>query len=496
MLKFLRKRKIAKRIFWLLAIIIVPAFIFWGSATVISDRRSKNYAGIIFGKKVSYDQYRQAWEAWRNQLKMKFGDNAYQIEKVLDYNQAIWDKLILLYEANRRRIKVDNEEVSQLIMSLPFLKKDNVFDQSLYELFLRYSLNSPPRVFEEEIRENLKVEKLFNQVTDDVKITDEEVKDKYREQHQQIKLNYVSVLPKDLAKEVKLTEQELKDYYEKQKDDFKISIQINLNYAGFDYPKGATEEQKQEIDKKAAELNEFLKQGNDLIKAKDKFNLQIKETGFFSLGEQIPNFGWRPKEFTDLFNLKENQITDIFNTPRGPYVFQLKEKRLDYLPNFQDVKEKIKDEVTAQKSKELAKAKMDDYYSQIKQIKEKNPDFGLKKIAAQISLPIKETEFFNMNAPVSQIGFSKEFNDVAFKLADAEISQVIEIPTGYFVVEVSERKPIDEKELEKEKESLKKSLLEEKKNQVFQEFFEGLRKKANLRDYISEQQKQQSAKSN
>ncbi|MDD5618002.1 MAG: SurA N-terminal domain-containing protein, partial [Candidatus Omnitrophica bacterium] len=95
--KFLRKQKLVKKIFYVLAIIIIPSFVLWGSASVIRDKQSKGYAGKIFGRNISYEEYGSTLNAWRNQLKMKFGDKAGKIETIFDANQAVWDRLILRY---------------------------------------------------------------------------------------------------------------------------------------------------------------------------------------------------------------------------------------------------------------------------------------------------------------------------------------------------------------------------------------------------------------
>ncbi|MBL7130513.1 MAG: SurA N-terminal domain-containing protein [Candidatus Omnitrophica bacterium] len=490
--KFLRKQKFVKKVFYVLAIIIIPSFIFWGSASVIKDKRTKGYAGKIFGKKVSYEEYMSALYAWRNQLKIKFGDQAHQIENLFDPNQAVWDKLILRYEAKKMKIRVSNDELTEYVTSLPFLQKDGIFNSGLYELFLKYSLNTPPRIFEEQIRESLKFQKIFDYVTEDVQISESQIKDRYKQEHEQIKVRYISLLSKDLETEIKLNEQEQIDYYQKQKDDFRIPIQINLNYMGIDYLKDATDEQKEGIDDKIKELHEFLNEGSDLPTAKEKFGLRIKETGFFSLGELVPGFDLLSQNVIELFNLKQNQIADIIQTPRGPYIFQLKEKRVDFLPEFEEVKQKVKHKLTKEKSKQLAKTRMDGYYSQIKSEKESNPDFDFVNIAKKLRLSVEETDFFSKNSYAPEIGYSKEFNDIAFNLSEGEISQVIELEQGYFVIEIAEFKPIDEEEFQKEKENLKKTLLEEKKNQAFEEYFAKLKAKANLIDYVSIQKNQQS----
>lgn len=490
MLKILRKQKVAKKIFYLLAIIIVPAFVLWGSSSAIRSKTSQGYAGRIFGKKISYDQYHSALYAWRNQIIMQYGDKARQIENLLDSNKAVWDRLIMDYEVKKRNIKVSDKELSEYITSLPFLQKEEMFNQQLYELFLKYSLGIQPRVFEEQLRQNLKFQKLFEQVTEDIEVSDLDAKQEYTQQHRQIKVRYISALSEDMQDKVRLNEQELKDYYQNNVEEFKIPIQINLEYAGFDYAKDASDEQKEATEKKAKELKEFLKDKSGFVEVLEQFKIEVRETGFFSLGEPIPGLNWFPENFPELFNLKEGEFSQVTETNSGYYIFQMKEKRLDYLPDFNQTKQTIQDKLTKEKAKKLAKEKIDALYSQIKAKKESNPELNLAKISKELNLSIKETDFFSKFSSLPEIGLQMEFNKVAFDLKDKEISQIIELDKDYYVIEVSGEKQIDEEEFKKVKDNVKEILLTQKKNEAFEKFFEKLKEKTNLVDLIAKQQEQ------
>src|SRR3989338_6391314 len=119
MLKALRKKGVAKKIFICLAIVIVPAFVLWGSASLLRSQRS-SYAGKISGRKVSFDEFQESLRAVQTQALMQFGENFYKIQRFLKLNLEAWDRLILLQEAKRRRIKVSDQEVIEEINQLPF----------------------------------------------------------------------------------------------------------------------------------------------------------------------------------------------------------------------------------------------------------------------------------------------------------------------------------------------------------------------------------------
>ena len=102
MLKALRKKEVAKKILYVLAAIIIPAFVLWGSGSLIRDRSKSNYAGEIFGKRISFDQYRDSLLAVKNLAIIKFGENFFKIQGFLNLEGEAWDRLILL----RIRIRV------------------------------------------------------------------------------------------------------------------------------------------------------------------------------------------------------------------------------------------------------------------------------------------------------------------------------------------------------------------------------------------------------
>ena len=81
MLKNLRKKKMAKFIWIILAIIVIPAFVLWGSSGTTRSKEESTYLGKIFGKKVTLLELQDAISAVRNQVIMEYGDNSAEIEK-------------------------------------------------------------------------------------------------------------------------------------------------------------------------------------------------------------------------------------------------------------------------------------------------------------------------------------------------------------------------------------------------------------------------------
>jgi len=52
-MKYLRKKGVMKKVLWVVAVIIVLSFGVLGQAYLLSDRPQNDFAGKIFGKKIS-----------------------------------------------------------------------------------------------------------------------------------------------------------------------------------------------------------------------------------------------------------------------------------------------------------------------------------------------------------------------------------------------------------------------------------------------------------
>jgi len=158
MLRQLRQKKVMKKILWVLAILIIPAFVLWGAAGL---RDQSNHAGMVFGKKVSFSEYREAYNAVKNRALMTYGSKFYDMQQELNLEEEAWSYIIMLKEAKRKRVNVSDNEVIARISSFGFFQnKEGAFDPKAYELILANSFRITPRQFEEEMRNSLIIEKL------------------------------------------------------------------------------------------------------------------------------------------------------------------------------------------------------------------------------------------------------------------------------------------------------------------------------------------------
>jgi len=478
MLKRLRRKKTAKWIWIILATLVLPAFILWGSGSLIRSKQESTYAGQIFGRKIGLQEYQEALNAIKNQLVMQFGDNLSEIQKLFNLESQAWDRLILLYEAKKRGIKVSDKEVVEAIENYPFLKnKQGGFDNRVYSEMLRYVFRAQPRAFEEQARQNLMLKKLFEQITKSIKVDSQEIKEEYRKTNEEMSLSYIAGLYSDFAKSLAPSEEDLKNYFAKNSLEFKQPLSFNLQYLAL-----AKDEKDEKTTKaKITKITSHLNKKEEFAKAAKEFGLEVKETGLFAQNESIPVIGDSPQALSLVSKLKVAEFSPAISMDKYYYVLRLKERKEPYIPDFQAVKDKVKEKFVQDKSKSIAKEKIEECLKLLKEAYQINPkvvDFN--KAAKDFSLKSDSTPLFKYGGYLEGIGGSAKLWNAGQKLKEDELSEVIDMPGGFYIVKLKSRTPMDEEKFEKEKADFSQSVLLQKKEEYFGNFLGELKRKTQL----------------
>jgi hypothetical protein len=185
MLKLLRDKKLARKIWIILTIMVLPAFLFWGIVASKDNNKQTATLGEIFGRKISASEYKDAYDAVRNLAIIRYGDKFFEIESQLNLNAQTWQRLILLHEARQRKINISDRQVIETIEGLPFFQYKGNFNNRIYNDMLQYFFHAQPRAFEEQTRQNLMVTKLYDQVTQSVTVSEDELRQAYSKAHDQ-----------------------------------------------------------------------------------------------------------------------------------------------------------------------------------------------------------------------------------------------------------------------------------------------------------------------
>ena len=489
MLKTLRKKNVAKKIFIFLALVIIPAFALWGSGSAIRNRRGTNYAGKIFDKRISFEQYRDAFYAVRNDALMKFGDNLSKMQDIIDFNKETWDRLILIHEAKKRKIQVTKEEVKERIRNYVFFQKNNKFDYKLYEQILQYAFKTSSLDFEKQTTDSVKLEKLYIEVTNDISADNEELWDAFKKENEKIKVSYIQVLPKELVGQVTVEVSEIENYYQERKEDFRKPPMINIEYLGFDFPEETIAADKDPLIQQLEEIYAETEKEKDFKKLSEKYSAVLNESGFFPLEGPVAGFGWDFNLIKIAFNLEENQISEPIETQKGYYILKLKERKDSEIPELSIIKDVVENKIKTEKAKNLAEEKISNYLSQLQETFDSNPKaFNFDSAVKKLGLEVKETPLFSYEGYIPNIGASKQFSEIAFDLIDSKkVFDMVNTPQGAYIIKINDHVKAEKEKFAEEEDQFKEKYLQKKKYDAFNNFFMKLKLESKLIDNISAQ---------
>lgn len=459
MLKVLRNKKTAKKVWIVLAIIIIPAFTLWGFGSSSRSREENAPAGKIFGKNVSSQEFKKALAAARTAAILQFGDNFPKVEKYLNLESQAWERLILLQEAKNRKLDITDQEVVDTIQKAPYFQKKSVFDNKTYVEILRYVFSVQPRAFEEQMRQNLILAKLYNQITDGTKIEDNQVRQEWLKTNEELSIYYIAGLFTELAKKIKPGDKEISAFYDKNKDAFAEPQSLNLEYV------------LTESDTESKKIPDLINKKYDLEKISKELNLTKKETGLFK--QFTPPSGLKiPQEtLNSVLSLKTGLPAPMVKIDKAYYVFTLKERKPGRVPELAEVKDGIKEIITREESGKLAQSK-------IKECADGLKTRPFNKVAGASGLKTGQTKFFKSTDQIDNLGQAKIFWETAKKLKEEQVSEIFSDANGYYIIKLKAVKPVDEDKFTKEKAALGENLLSQEKNKVFAKFIEEVKKKA------------------
>ena len=418
----------------------------------------------------------------------------YQVLAQLITNEILWQ------EANRARIRIGQEELTEAIERI----MRRFPSREAFIRFLDYQHISYPDL-KEQIRKQLAINELTQRIQDSVGVTDQEVKDYWLNENEKIKAVYIYLSPKKYEKVVRVSHEEIATYYEKHKEDFTIPEKVKVDYllispeefakeikvtpkelesyyedhlANFEVPEkrrvshiliklspSASEKEEENAKKKIEEIQKKLEKGADFATLARKYSQDTSsakkggDLGFFTYSQMIPSFS------EAAFSLKkESEVSGIVKSPFGYHLIKLTGIKQAYTEPFEEVKPQVKKLLIKQKSEDLAKKEAEEVRKRIEEKKITFTDYVKKHPFRYNSTP-----FFSSTEKVEGVGEVPQFNQVAFSLKPGKISSVVPIPQGYSILKLVERKVSHIPPLKEITPKVKQKIVEEKAKRIAEE---------------------------
>lgn len=362
MLKILRHKSVSKIIFWALVILIMPAFVMWGTGSLGRGSGPK-FVGTIDNRKISFEDFYNSLTGVRAQIILNYFDNPKTLEAFLKNRKLLgkvaWDRLILLREVKKRKIKVADSEVIDYIKNTnPIFRRDGQFDEMVYEYVLRNNMNLDPRTFEEIVRQNLAIQRMNEAISKDLTITEREVLEKFKKDTERFKIAYIYFAASDFSGKAPVDESKIREYYERHKSELIIPVKDGegneeLRAASFEESKGDIGRALAEIEefklasKTAAEnhgkISELISKGASFNDAASQLGLGAPvETGFFSKSDYLEGLGEGDRVAGEAARIKTGELAAPVDMRKGTIIFRL----VDTQPYDVEAFEKEKGEFT------------------------------------------------------------------------------------------------------------------------------------------------------
>lgn len=480
MLDFVRTKQKSILIKIAFGLIILSFIIGYTMLTAPTDSgvsQGSNVAARVNGDDISYAAFQSSYSNLYNLYQSIYqGNFNAEVEKQLNLPkqamQQLVYELLLVQEADRLGLEVNNDELIQAIAQYESFQENGAFNRARYLQVLNYQRMTPEQ-FEAAQMRQLLTQKVRDQLQQGISVADDELKESFHKENDKINLNYSWLTPALVETKVKVTDEGLLEYFEQNKEQFRLQEKVSLRYLQFDparYEKeisnysdeeleryyrrhldlyetkeqvkaahillrvaeGADADTKQKRRDLASDLLKQLQEGADFAQlarthSDDKGTAEAGgDLGYFGRGVMVSSFE------SSAFSLKPGQLSNIVETPFGFHIIKQEEAIEAGVKPLVDVIDDVKAGLLIDKSRQLAYEKSMDAYN----INRKTGN--LESAAKNNDLGVKETGLFSRDGAIDGIGKAPAIIQSAFSLKDGELARPVQTTQGVFLFALKE----------------------------------------------------------
>ena len=428
----------------------------------------------IGGQPITVVEFQQQFDrATRNQpiAGMMRGIYAKQVLDDMIFQRA------LTYEASRLGVTVSAEEETERIKEmLPTAFSGNTWLRDRYAAEVQTQLGLSVEQFEQLLRDSMLEEKFRDLVTDGLVASPSEIEQEFRWRNEQVKIDYVLIKPADLAASIhpddaelsawfahnsgrysipekrsaryalldfarlrtstQVSEDALRSYYTSHLDEYKVENRSHPEHILFKTI-GKTDAEVAEIRKKAEGVLQQARHGANFEDLAKKYSEDEGskpkggDLGWIIEGQTVPEFQQAA------FSLPKGSISDLVKTQYGFHIIKVLDRETAHTRSFEEVRASILQTVLDQTASDRANELSEQMAAAVRQSNRQSLD----DLAKKFGLVVGETPAAAVNERVGQLGNSSELHQVLFELRPGELSQPIQVDTGFAIVTVKDILP-------------------------------------------------------
>lgn len=496
-----------KLVWWIFGSIVIFSFVaYFGPGSGCDAPRHPTGIGSLDGKEVSDNEFRQARFNTYLGFCLSVG-RVINITPLLEkeLRQQAWKRIAALRVAREMNLTASPAEVLEVIKRDPQFQSESGFSKQRYQIFCKDvlgALNAGVGQFEQQLAENIILQKLNNVTAAAVWVSPDELKRMASRYADSFRVDYVN-LSTNLVKpgEVKLTDADLRAYYARNTNDFVVPPKVSVNYVKIpasnylaqavekvdtnmveDYYVANSDEFStldtngvkvaKPIEEVAGVISNRLIHDTALQMARDagneladalvpdrdgkapsfesvagKAKLEIFKTGLFDASSEIPGIDAGLAFNTAAFRLRPSAdecFSDAIAGKDYAYLMTLGTNAEAYVPAFEVVRDQVAELALAEANEAALEKKARDIHDVLKAGLAKKQSF--KELAREKALNVSTSELFSVNSAPDALSSTEILSDITLRNA-GELSDVVRGTDGLMIAYVVERRPAAADEL-------------------------------------------------
>jgi peptidyl-prolyl cis-trans isomerase D len=252
----------------------------------------------------------------------------------------------------------------------------------------------------------------------------------------------------------------------------------------FDEAKPILEKELKAEEAKKIAREEANRAYNRIFKSKDlsayakATSLTTEETNLFAFGKG-PEDAVEKNAFSEsAFSIAPGDLAPVFALGQKYVLLKLLEKKASHIAPVAEVKEIIRTTLEKEKKQNAAKERAEKLLASLK-----SGSVDWTAAVKEQKLEIKPAEFTRKGDYIPELGKARVLKDAAFNLTEKKLyaDTVFQSDKGSVVIKFKQKQLPGEAEFAKQKDRLDKQVLQQKKEEIFNQFLESLKAKAEIK---------------
>jgi peptidyl-prolyl cis-trans isomerase D len=205
--------------------------------------------------------------------------------------------------------------------------------------------------------------------------------------------------------------------------------------------------------------------------------MQPNDSGFLAKDSSVPRLGVGTSWMVNLFHDSEiGTVSNVLEQDDYFWIAHLTDLRAKGVTPLAEVRDAIARKLSNEKKSEMAGQRLGAIRLQIGQ------GATFESAAAAAALEVRSTGAFARMESVPGVGQGNAFVGAAFRLNAGDVSEVVMMPRGAYLIRVVEKTPVDEAAFDENREELTEKLLGQRQTEALQTWYAQMYATATIED--------------